>query len=84
MCNSAGGSNVDLHYGFFCLLQKGGISQIKGAFEVKERAEARHKGFMQNVELRRVAEYPMPGTDSNSVILQLSAKRQVLEEVVEE
>jgi 16S rRNA (guanine527-N7)-methyltransferase len=47
---------------------------VKGPKWVEERGEARHRGFMHEVELRRVAQYPMPGTDSESVVLKLWAQ----------
>lgn len=54
------------HWGEFgCLLA------VKGPRWVEERGEARHRGLLQAVELRKVASYPMPGTDSESVILRL-------------
>jgi len=47
---------------------------VKGPRWVDERKEARERGLLKNVELRKVATYPMPGTDSESVILKLRAK----------
>lgn len=48
---------------------------IKGPRWVEERGEARHKGLMKNIELRRVAGYNMPDTESESTILQLLRPR---------
>lgn len=48
---------------------------IKGPRWLEERAAARERGLLQNLELRRVAEYPMAGTESCSVILQLSREQ---------
>jgi 16S rRNA (guanine527-N7)-methyltransferase len=48
---------------------------IKGPKWVDERGEARHKGMLKNIELRRVAAYPMPDTESESTILQLLRPR---------
>ncbi|MEQ1824962.1 MAG: 16S rRNA (guanine(527)-N(7))-methyltransferase RsmG [Pirellula sp.] len=48
---------------------------IKGPKWVEERGEARHKGFLKNIELRRVAAYRMPDTQSESTILQLLRPR---------
>lgn len=48
---------------------------IKGPRWVEERGEARHRGLLNGVELRRIAAYNMPGTPSESVILQLNRKR---------
>ena len=53
---------------FGCLLA------IKGPRWVEERGEARHRGLLRSVELRKAASYRMPGTDSESVILRLRAK----------
>ena len=44
---------------------------IKGRSWPEERAEARHHGLMTQLELRKVAEYLTPRTDSTSVILSL-------------
>jgi 16S rRNA (guanine527-N7)-methyltransferase len=51
----------------------GYLLAVKGPGWVEERAAARERGLLQHVRLRRVASYPMPGTDSESVILQLEA-----------
>ena len=48
---------------------------IKGPRWVEERGEARHKGLLKNIELRRVAGYNMPDTHSESTILQLLRPR---------
>lgn len=50
---------------FGCLLA------VKGPRWVEERGEARHRGLLHSIELRKAASYPMPGTDSESVILRL-------------
>jgi 16S rRNA (guanine527-N7)-methyltransferase len=52
---------------FGCLLV------VKGPGWVEERAAARERGLLKHVQLRRVASYAMPGTDSESVILRLEA-----------
>lgn len=52
-----------------------GISQmlaIKGPNWTEERKEARHRGYLNELDLRCVAEYPLLGTDSKSFILKLS------------
>jgi 16S rRNA (guanine527-N7)-methyltransferase len=54
---------------FGCLLA------VKGPGWVDERAAARERGLLSQVKLRCVANYPMPGTDSESVILRLEAAR---------
>ena len=51
----------------------GRLLAIKGPNWVNERGEARHRGLLHAVEMRCVAKYPMPDTESESVILQLWA-----------
>lgn len=48
---------------------------IKGPRWVEERGEARHLGLMHEIELRKIASYTMPGTDSESVILQMNRRK---------
>ena len=57
------------HWGSF-----GRLLAIKGPRWVKERGEARHRGFLKGLELRRMATYTMIGTESDSVILQIRAR----------
>ncbi len=47
---------------------------IKGPKWTEERGAARHYGLLRGLELRKVAEYDMPGAGSQSVILQLWPK----------
>jgi 16S rRNA (guanine527-N7)-methyltransferase len=47
----------------------GRLLLIKGPKWVEERGEARHFGLLANLELRRLSAYPLPGTESESVIL---------------
>ena len=49
---------------------------LKGPRWVDERKEARHRGLLHPLELRRVASYPMPDTESESVILQIEPKQR--------
>ena len=49
----------------------GRLLLVKGPKWVEERGEARHKGLMANLELRKAAEYLTPGTEWNSVIIKL-------------
>lgn len=49
----------------------GRLLLVKGPKWVDERAEARERGLLKNLELRRAAVYPLEGTYSQSVILQL-------------
>ena len=50
----------------------GRLLLIKGPRWTEERGEARHRGLMKSLELRRVAHYPLVGTESESVILQIT------------
>ena len=56
--------------------QFGFLLAVKGPRWVEERGEARHRGLLGSVELRKAAGYQMPGTDSESVILKLWAKEK--------
>ncbi len=47
---------------------------LKGPSWVEERGEARHYGLMHELALRKLASYPLPGTDSESVLLQIRPK----------
>lgn len=47
---------------------------IKGPRWIEERGEARHRGLLKSLELRKLRGYPMPGTDSESVILSIGAE----------
>ncbi len=49
----------------------GRLLVIKGPKWVDERGEARHVGLLRGLELRKAAEYPLPGTPSQSVILKI-------------
>ncbi|MCE3016561.1 MAG: 16S rRNA (guanine(527)-N(7))-methyltransferase RsmG [Pirellula sp.] len=49
----------------------GRMLAIKGPKWPEERGEARHRGLLKKVELRRLVSYPMPDTNSESSILQL-------------
>ncbi len=44
---------------------------LKGPAWVEERGEARHHGLLHGLALRKLASYPMPGTESESVLLQV-------------
>ncbi len=45
---------------------------LKGPSWVEERGEARHFGLMRGLALRKLESYPLPGTESESVLLQIS------------
>jgi 16S rRNA (guanine527-N7)-methyltransferase len=47
---------------------------LKGPSWVEERGEARHYGLLKPLALRKLASYSVPGTDSQSVLLQIRAK----------
>jgi 16S rRNA (guanine527-N7)-methyltransferase len=47
---------------------------IKGPRWVDERLEARHRGQLRRLELRRLAEYSTPGHSGQNVILSLTRK----------
>ena len=48
---------------------------LKGPSWVEERGEARHHGLLRDLELRKLTSYPLPGTDSQSVLLEIRPKR---------
>lgn len=51
---------------------------IKGHSWVDERGEARHRGLLKKIDLRKIADYPMPGTPpGESVILRLVPKAAI-------
>jgi 16S rRNA (guanine527-N7)-methyltransferase len=49
---------------------------IKGPAWVDERKEARDAGLLKQLEMRKLAEYPLPGTDSMSVVLSIRPKEE--------
>lgn len=49
---------------------------VKGPAWVEERGEARHHGLMADLDLRKLASYPLPGTESESVLLQIMRKAE--------
>jgi 16S rRNA (guanine527-N7)-methyltransferase len=44
---------------------------IKGPAWVEERKQAREAGVLKHLELRKLAAYPLPGTESESVVLSI-------------
>jgi 16S rRNA (guanine527-N7)-methyltransferase len=44
---------------------------LKGPAWLDERGEARHHGLMHDLSLRKLTSYPLPGTASESVLLQI-------------
>jgi 16S rRNA (guanine527-N7)-methyltransferase len=53
---------------------------LKGPAWVDERGEARHYGLLGDLALRKVLAYPLPGTTSESVLLQICPKDRLLED----
>ena len=47
---------------------------LKGPSWVEERGEARHYGLLHDLALRKLVSYPLPGTESESVLLQICPK----------
>jgi 16S rRNA (guanine527-N7)-methyltransferase len=57
------------HWGSF-----GRMLVLKGPSWVGERGQARHYGLFHELALRKLASYPLPGTESESVLLQIRPK----------
>jgi 16S rRNA (guanine527-N7)-methyltransferase len=57
-----------------CWPHIGRLLVTKGSRWVKERSEARHRGLLKNLELRRAAVYATPGTGAENVILKIWPK----------
>jgi len=53
---------------------------LKGPAWVEERAAARHLGLLGNLALRKLTAYLLPGTESQSVLLQICPKDRLLDE----
>jgi 16S rRNA (guanine527-N7)-methyltransferase len=52
---------------------------VKGPAWTGERADARHQGLFENLALRKLTSYPLSGTESESVLLQICLKRNMLD-----
>ena len=52
----------------------GKLYLIKGSRWLDERGEARHRGLMHKLDLRKIAEYQTPKTGAQNVILQIRPK----------
>ncbi len=50
---------------------------LKGPGWLEERNEARHFGLTRNVALRKLTSYPLPGAQSESVLLQVCPKSRL-------
>ncbi|MFM7036009.1 MAG: 16S rRNA (guanine(527)-N(7))-methyltransferase RsmG [Planctomycetia bacterium] len=48
---------------------------IKGPRWEDEKGEARHRGFVKKVSVRRVAAWPIPGSDNESVLLEVRTRK---------
>ncbi|MFM8635286.1 MAG: 16S rRNA (guanine(527)-N(7))-methyltransferase RsmG [Planctomycetia bacterium] len=48
---------------------------IKGPRWEEEKGEARHRGFVKKVSVRRVAAWPIPGSDNESVLLEVRTRQ---------
>lgn len=47
---------------------------VKGPAWVEERADARQRNLLKQIELRKVATWPLPDSDSESVLLEMRAR----------
>ncbi|HWB12915.1 MAG TPA: 16S rRNA (guanine(527)-N(7))-methyltransferase RsmG [Pirellulales bacterium] len=47
---------------------------VKGPQWLAERQEARQRNLLKNLQLRKLEAWPLPGTDSESVLLEIRAK----------
>ncbi len=50
---------------------------LKGPSWIAERGEARHYGLLHELALRKLTTYPLPGTESESVLLQICRKERL-------
>jgi 16S rRNA (guanine527-N7)-methyltransferase len=50
---------------------------LKGPKWIEERGEARHYGLLGDMALRKLTTYPMPGTEAESVLLQICPKTRI-------
>ena len=53
---------------------------LKGPAWVGERGEARHFGLLRGLALRKLTAYPLPGTESESVLLQICLNDRLLDD----
>ncbi|MDA1041211.1 MAG: 16S rRNA (guanine(527)-N(7))-methyltransferase RsmG [Planctomycetota bacterium] len=52
----------------------GRLLVIKGPRWEEEKGEARHRGFVKKVRIRRLAAWPLPGGDNESVLLEIKPR----------
>lgn len=57
---------------------------LKGPSWVDERGEARHLGLLKDISLRKIDAYRTPGTDAESVLLQVKPKDRDSEHIEEQ
>ena len=50
---------------------------LKGPSWINERGEARHRGLLRDLALRKLTSYPLPGTKSEGVLLQICPKTRI-------
>jgi 16S rRNA (guanine527-N7)-methyltransferase len=50
---------------------------VKGPRWEEEKGEARHRGFVKKVVIRRIAAWPIPGSDNESVLLEVKRREPV-------
>jgi len=53
---------------------------LKGPAWVEERAEARHRGLLRTLALRKLTSYPLPGTQAESVLLQICPSDRMIDQ----
>jgi 16S rRNA (guanine527-N7)-methyltransferase len=53
---------------------------IKGPAWADERGDARHRGLLHGLALRKLKSYPLPGNESESVVLQVCPKDRLEDE----
>ncbi len=56
-------------------LHAGRVLAVKGPRWVEEESAARETGLLKKISLKKVAEYPTPGTEWSSAILELTSKK---------
>lgn len=54
----------------------GRLLVIKGPRWEEEKGEARHRGFVKKVRIRRLAAWPLPGSDNESVLLEIKPRQE--------
>ncbi|MGI9459068.1 MAG: 16S rRNA (guanine(527)-N(7))-methyltransferase RsmG [Pirellulales bacterium] len=53
----------------------GRLLVIKGPRWESEKQESRHRGFLKKVTARRIANWPIPGSDTESVLLEIKRRK---------